>query len=176
MKKVAALVGAGALVLVAVVPAFGWGGWWFGGSRDVAIVTNSAGAFADTGDNLQGNGVSAGDDVRGDAYVSGNNTMRTGDAEAYAGALVVANTHVGCGYCASGGRHHRDFAMVDNSAGAEAYTGYNGQGNYVDAADDVGSWCGGRNTSVSGNNSLTTGNAGSRTHAWTVVNTHLSGF
>jgi len=169
MKKIAALVGAGALVLALVVPAMARGR-----SRDVAIVTNSASAVASTGANTQGNGVAADDDVRGNVNVSGNNTMRTGDAEAYAGALVVANTHVGCGYCASGGRRHKDFAMVGNSAGAGAYTGENGQGNYVSAGDDVGSRCGSGTTNVSGNNSLVTGDATSRARAWTVVNTHIS--
>lgn len=160
MKKFASLVGAGALLLGMAVPVFAW-------SSDVAIVKNSAGAYADTGLNGQGNGVSVEKAGANDIVVGGNNSMTTGNATAYAGALVVANTHIGCGPCAGGGWGHKDFAIVKNDASAEAYTGWNGQGNGVDVykahADDI---------TVGGNNSVTTGVADSTARAWTIVNTH----
>lgn len=170
MKKLAAMAGAAALLLGATVPALAHHRHWYGGS-DVAMVENSASAVASTGGNGQGNAVLANGGHNDDTTVSGNNYMSTGDANAYAGALVVANTHIGCGPCASGGRKHKDFAMVKNGAGAGAYTGGNGQGNAVEEN-------GGHNddTTVSGNNSMTTGNATSKARAWTVVNTHLGGW
>jgi len=171
MKKIAGLVGAGALLLSAAVPALAWGGWnWWGSSSDTAIVTNTAVSSANTGLNSQGNGVSVvgGDEVE-DVTVGGSNTMTTGDASSYAGALVVANTHVGCDLCSSGGRRHEDFALVDNFALSGADTGLNGQGNgvSVDENDDEV-----EDVTVTGNNWLSTGDANSTARAWVVVNTH----
>lgn len=157
-KKLAALAGAGALLLGAALPAFAL----FDGG-DVAIIKkNQATAEANTGGNLQGNYalVGGGDDTS----VSGNNSMSTGNASAYAGALVVANTHIRCGCDGNGG--HVDFAYVKkNKATALANTGVNEQGNgaLVDGGDD---------TSVSGDNSMSTGDASSTARAYTIVNTH----
>jgi len=169
MKKLAAMAGAAALLLGATVPALAHPWHWHGGS-DVAIVENSASAVANTGENGQGNAVLANGGHNDDTTVSGNNYMSTGGADAYAGALVVANTHIGCGPCASGGPNHRDFAMVGNGAYAVANTGENGQGNAVE--ED-----GGHNddTTVGGDNTMVTGGAVSTARAWTVVNTHWGG-
>jgi len=186
MKKIAALIGAGALLLSVATPAFAW---WWGGSRDTAIVTNSAIATADTGLNSQGNYVVAGDDVRGGVNVSGNNSLTTGEASATATAVVVANTHKECcpspciGYACGGGFGggsnrcecpHTDYANVNNGASAGAFTSGNFQGNSVEAGEDVGSRCGGGSTYVSGSNTMRTGDASSTARAWTVVNTHVA--
>lgn len=160
MKKL--LVGAASMALLfgSAMPALAWG------SSDVAFVRNSSTAVSSTGGNGQGNTVTVNKAHADEIEVNGNNTMTTGSANSYAGAVVVANTHVGCG-CDS--RHHNDVAFVANDAGALSTTGDNGQGNGVSVkkahAEDV---------EVSGNNVLTTGNAKSTSHAWTVVNTHIS--
>jgi len=160
VKKLASLAGAGALLLSVAVPVLAW-------SSDVAFVNNSATAVAGTGLNVQGNGVTVTKASAGDINVRGNNSLTTGDADAYAGALVVANTRISCGRCGGGGRGHTDVAYVNNSAGAGASTGDNGQGNGVTVKK---AFAGGIN--VSGNNRLTTGDATSKARAWTVVNTH----
>lgn len=160
MKKIAALAGAGALLLGAAVPVFAH-------SWDWAYVNNSAVAVADTGGNSQSNIAEAyyysGATVYGG---SGARTMYTGDADAYAGALVVANTHIDCGLCSS--RWHTDSAQVTNGAGAYAYTGDNGQddvafADYSSGATTYGS---------AGARYMDTGSADSEVRAWTIVNTH----
>jgi hypothetical protein len=146
MKKIAVLVGAGALLLAVAAPALAYP--VFFGSKDVAIVTNNVSATASTGGNSQENS---------GWVVSGNNNLKTGGANAYAGAVTVANTHIGCGpYCGGGG--HTDFANVGNYVAANANTGLNDQGN--------------SGLFVEGNNITTTGAAYSTAHAWTIVNTH----
>ena len=159
IRKLAALAGAGALLLGAAVPVFATG--WSWGSSDVAIVNNGASAYADTGGNSQDVMAQKGgdiDDANGSRYIN------TGSATAYAGALTVANTHVGCGPCASGGWGHKDFAMVNNGAEAMALTGYNSQ--------DVMAQKGGSINDADGDRTVYTGAADSTARAWTIVNTH----
>jgi len=177
MKKLISLIGAGALLLSVATPTFAW---WWGGSQDTAIVNNGATSYANTGWNGQGNLAVVDGRGVGDVAVDGNNRMVTGDATAYAGALVVANTHVGCGNCASGGRGHRDFALVGNNATANADTGDNGQGNTalvgggLDASGQGGHGeHGSSDVTVGGNNTIRTGSADSTARAWTIVNTHV---
>jgi hypothetical protein len=167
MKKLAAMAGAAALLLGAVAPTFAEDGpffpWW---SQDVAVVNNGATAVANTGGNKQGNGAAYNIVNSGNVAVTGNNWMGTGKADAYAGALVIANTHMGCDLC-SVSLFHQDYAGVNNGATAVADSGNNGQGsgangNYV--------WVGG--VYVTGNNGMDTGNAISTARSWTVVNTH----
>lgn len=164
MKKLIAVAGAGAMLLSIAGPAFAYGSY---GSADVAIVNNGAIATSNTGNNSQGNVSSVYKGRAEDVSVSGNNNMTTGAASSYAGAVVVANTHVGCG-CESS-RHHSDVAIVDNGALAGSNSGANGQGNASAVekgrAEDV---------RVSGTNSLVTGDSSSTARAWTIVNTHFS--
>ncbi len=166
IQKIASVAGGAALLLGSAVPAFAWG--WHGSSADIAIVDNAAVATANTGGNTQGNvaDVSGGDDTN----VGGNNGMTTGNASASAGAVVVANTHVGSDCDCVSPRHHKDFARVRNAAVATANTGGNTQGNValVDGYDDPD------DTTVGGNNSMTTGSATSRAKAFVLVNTHWS--
>jgi len=170
MKKIAALVGAGALVLATVVPAFGWHPMF--GSDNVAMVSNSATAVANTGGNSQSNVADVQHGGGVNVYgASGNRTMYTGDADAYAGALVVANTHVGCGKkCVD--NHDDDVAMVRNGALASADTGTNGQDDAAVVRHGGGVTVGGG----TGSRYLVTGDASSTSRAWTIVNTHLAGY
>ena len=172
IKRLIAIGGATALLLGAAVPALAWGGW---GSRDVAIVGNEAVAVANTGGNTQDN-FAAGDEAEVEDN-DGDRYMDTGDADAYAGALVVANTHVGCdcdednnteSLNGGGGSNHKDFALVGNGAGALANTGDNAQ-------DDValGDGDDAEVEDNDGNRTMYTGNASSTARAWTIVNTHL---
>ena len=165
MKKIAALIGAGAMLLSVATPAFGW---WWGGSDNTAYVNNSAVAVANTGGNSQSNVADVvfggGVNVNG---ANGNRTIYTGDADAYAGALVVANTHVGCTLC--GVPHDDDIAGVNNGASAGAYTGDNGQ-------DDLAlvTYGGGVNVNGgAGTRYINSGSSESTARAWTVVNTHV---
>ena len=169
IKKIAALAGAGAMLLAVAGPAFAVvPGFWGTGSKDVAIVNNGASAVASTGGNGQGNSATvkkAG--VTGDVEVSGNNNMTTGEAQADATAVVVANTHIGCSTC-GWSLGHKDVAVVNNGAQAGSLTGDNGQGN---AATVKKAHVGGE-VEVGGSNTLKTGPASSDADAWTVVNTH----
>lgn len=176
MKKIAALVGAGAMLLGTAVPAFAWWNWWTPTTSDTAVVTNSAQSVANTGNNLQGNGVDASWSFVGPVSVKGDNGVSTGNADADATAVVVANTHVECCStpCSGGCMQmqscpcpHNDYAVVTNSAYAGANTGYNLQGNGVTLK---GVWGGG--VTVGGDNSAWTGSATADSDAWTVVNTH----
>ncbi len=168
MKKIAALIGAGALLLSVATPTFAW---WWGGSDNTANVNNGAEAVANTGGNSQSNvaQVTYGGGVTVNG-ASGDRTIYTGDANAYAGALVVANTHVGGGSCVT--EHDDDVAVVGNGAGALADTGLNAQ-------DDVAVVTHGGGVNVSGGAGtryLNSGAADSTARAWTIVNTHVDGF
>lgn len=162
-KKLAALAGAGALLLSAAVPAFAY---W-----DYAYVNNSAVAISDTGMNSQGNDATANGLYNSAVAGSGGGDrwMSTGPATSYARALVVANTHIGCGVCGDDYYWHMDEAYVDNSAMAGAYTGGNSQGN---SAQAIGYGNGATAGSGSGDRGMTTGGASSTARAWTIVNTH----
>lgn len=163
-----------ALMMASTVPAIaseggngGYGGR--GGGSDVAIVKNSAGAFSNTGGNYQGNEATVKKaKVSGDVAVSGDNTLTTGNAKSNATAVVVANVHKNDCECL--GKKHKDLAVVDNSAYADANSGLNGQGNSATVKKAKVKY--GGDVKVSGDNTATTGNATSNAKAWTVVNVH----
>lgn len=168
MKKILALAGAGALVLALASPVLAVPFVYV--DTNVAYVNNSATAVADTGMNSQSNVADVnhggGVTVRG----SGDRTITTGTADAYAGALVVANTHIGCGGNCGGGVPvyvSRDTAYVNNGADAGAFTGTNAQDNVALVRNG-----GGVTVSGSGNRTVRTGASDSTARAWTVVNTH----
>lgn len=177
-KKLAILTSSAALMLATTVSAFAYEengggdgnrGGHRGGGSDVAIVSNSATAYSNTGSNNQGNSASvlqAKIGNNGSVDVDGNNSMTTGHADADAKAVVIANVHKEDCECL--GRKHKDFAKVNNSAYADADTGYNGQGNIasVEKAKVKG------DVKVDGDNTMTTGNARSNAKAWVVVNVH----
>lgn len=166
VKKLAALAGAGAILLFVAAPALANGWWWH-----EAIVENSAEAVSNTGMNTQDNyaKVRFGGLVLVDG-ASGDRTMTTGDASAKAKAVVKANTHIGCDPCAGDGPHHEDFAFVGNGAYAEANTGLNAQDDLADVENDGEVLVDGG----LGDRTLTTGNAWSKAKAYTIVNAHLS--
>lgn len=170
MKKAIALAGAGLMLLTLASPVFGWPFHQpFIGSDNVAMVENSAMAVADSGANTQSNvaDVQMGGSVTVNG-AGGNRWMETGGASAYAGALVVANTHVGCGPCVE--PHDDDMAAVRNDAQAGAYSGLNGQ-------DDVALVHMGGGVTVDGGEGdrfMSTGDTDSTARAWTIVNTHVS--
>lgn len=175
MNKLITTGAAVALVLGSVMPVFahGGGGWWHHRSSDTAVVINSATATSNTGTNSQNNtsiaqGALNDSDVKGD----GARSMTTGNANANARAVVVANTHVGCGPCASGGHGHRDTALVGNEAGADANTGDNWQ----DDTANAHGWANDSTVDQDGTSNMRTGNANSRARALTVVNTHVGGY
>lgn len=166
-KKLAVAAGAGALLLGMAGSAFAW--WPMFGSDNVAIVDNSAVAIADSGGNSQSDTAKATLTMGSSATAgsTGNRTIDTGNASAYAGALVVANTHIGCGLCTPA--HDDDVAMVGNEALAGAYTGGNAQDDYARVLLGVGS---NADAGSTGNRTIRTGDTGSTARAWTIVNTH----
>lgn len=157
-----------ALMMGSAVPAFADhdedGG--NGGTTNVAFVTNSSYAGANTGNNYQGNSVSVKKAGADDVTVNGNNTLTTGKAKANASAVVVANNQVGCGCDDS---KVKNVAFVRNGAEAGANSGDNAQGNSASVkkahADDV---------TVGGNNTATTGKAKSNSRSWVLVNNQVS--
>ena len=170
VKKLAALVGAGALLLSVAGPALAWN-WSY------VDVENGAMAVADTGGNSQGNYATAnGIDNYADAgSSSGARSMTTGSATAVATADVTVGTNLyDCDWC--GGccfSKNISDVYVENFAMAEANTGSNAQNNsavasgYENHADA---------SSGSGYRSMTTGPAYSNASAFTVVNTTLVGW
>lgn len=172
MKKLAGLVGASALLLGLAGAAFacgqfGCGSWYTGG--DQAYVYNSSYADANTGGNTQQNiattKMSWGDVEVEHAY----NSIYTGRADADSNAVVIANTHIGCSLCDFGGGSNK--AYVWNSSEAYANTGYNSQ---VNVAESEWSW-GDVEVEHVGNGAFT-GGAYSDSNAYTVVNTHWTGW
>ena len=95
MKKVVALIGAGALLLSVAGPAFAG----FSVNINKARVRNTTVVKADTGDNGAGNSASVsmahvnGSNVTAD----GNNTIETGDASASNVGIILVNTQVSFG-------------------------------------------------------------------------------
>ena len=169
VKKIAALAGAGALLLSVAVPAFAWN-WSY------VDVGNYVGAVADTGGNSQGNYATAnGVYDFADGSSSGARSMTTGSATAVATADVTVGTNLyDCDWC--GGccfSKNISDVYVENFAMAEANTGSNAQNNsavasgYENHADA---------SSGSGYRSMTTGPAYSNASAFTVVNTTLVGW
>lgn len=179
MKKLISLIGAGTLLLSVAGPAFA--------SWNYAYVNNNSSAVATTGGNSQSNIASVDRASNSGAVagsVGGDRTIYTGNADAYAGALVVANTHVNLccerpdpccnsvtleGNC--GGCGPEDVAYVNNGAGATAATGSNYQDNVATVSRARNS---GANAGSSGGSSVIwSGDATSKARAWTVVNTHV---
>lgn len=135
IKKIAALTTAGALMMASAAPMFAYGGH-HGSSLTVsqgAGISNSAMALSDTGANTQNN---ANGGNRGDRYIG------TGAASSLANAGVTANQVTFSlggfgGLSFLGGSHHSSGpavtvdqeAMVENSAGAQSFTGGNTQDN-----------------------------------------------
>lgn len=158
-KKILALVGAGAMILSVAGSAFAWRR---SGSSDVANVINIASAGSYTGENTQ-NALNSGRPWSS-TMANGSRRISTGNAGSSATAVTVANTHVGCGTCSSGGRNHRDVANVENVADAISDTGLNAQDAAAVAGGDV---------YAGGSRGIRTGSAWSRASAFTIVNTHL---
>ena len=88
MKKIAALIGAGAMLLSVATPAFGAWNW--------AYVNNVTGVIADTGGNGVGNSANANNGSN--ATSGGSNTLNTGDAEANNIGVILVNTQVSLGW------------------------------------------------------------------------------
>ena len=167
VKKIAAVAAAGAILLSVAGPAFG-----SMISLDEAYVWNNSSAMAITGNNTQNNSASvswtwlsgAGVDSVGTRYIS------TGDAGAYSGALVVANTDV----CSdSGWLFDTNIAVVGNNADVAAVTGQNSQD---DSASVYQAPLSGAGVGGNGARTIYTGDAGAASRAWTVVNTSFFSF
>jgi len=169
-KKLAALAGAGAILLAVAAPALAWN-WSY------VDVGNYAGAVADTGGNSQGNYATAGGTYNSAnaGSSSGDRSMFTGSATAVATADVTVGTNLyDCDWC-EGCCFSENISdvYVENFAMAEANTGSNAQNNsavasgYENYADA---------SSGSGYRSMTTGPAYSNASAFTVVNTTLVGW
>lgn len=165
VKKLTAAAASAAILLSAAVPAFAW-------HTDFAFVGNSSEAYSNTGGNTQDNNASVKAAMFSSANAgsgSGNRNMNTGNAGSDSTAVVVANTHLGCGGCGPWGGS--DVAIVRNSSLATSNTGVNSQDN-----DASVRWAAGSSANAgsgSGNRNMTTGNAWSDSDAWVVVNTHL---
>lgn len=177
MKKIAVLAGAGALVLSLAVPALARPHHSMSGDLNVANVDNATTAVANTG-------VSAGNvatiyeaGVGGEVRVDGTNVVKqlsTGEANALAVGVVVANTQIGCSTC---GRHGssstKNIADVGNATVADAETGAAaGSGVSVERAHTGQVEVGGTNVVKQ----LHTGDANSDSYGVVVVNTRWTGF
>lgn len=181
VKKLAALAGAGAILLSVAVPVLAKPHKHHGGSSDVAMVFNGASATSNTGGNSQGDYAEAYKGSEAEVEVEGNSGDRkveTGEADADATAVVVANTHVSCGNCGhkggkgpKGGESHTDMAMVGNGAIADANSGDNWQDDSAYAKNESEAEVEVENGS--GKREIKTGKADSDADAWVVVNTHL---
>ena len=166
MKKIAALIGAGAMLLSVATPAFAWN-WSY------VDVENYSEAIANTGGNSQDNSAvaSRGWNNADAGSGSGARNMTTGSATAVAGAGVTVSTCLydwSCGDCYLS--LNQSDVSVYNAALAGANTGGNSQNNSAVATGygndaDAGSSSGVRN--------MTTGPAVSNAQAFTVVNTTL---
>ncbi len=154
LNKIASLVGAGLMLLGVSAPALAY---YSHGS--LVRVYNSASSMADTGNNLQGNGLMIDHSGVGSANGGGSNSMTTGEANANANTSSVVNATVnGWGYS------HR-LVKVTNESLAGANTGYNVQGNTAlidhSGVGEVG---------FGGDNTMTTGNANASANASSTVN------
>ena len=159
MRKIAALIGAGAMLLSVATPAFG--AW------NYAFVNNSSDAQSVTGSNSQNSsaGVAWSGFSSANTGSTGARTIVTGDACADSTAVTVANTNV-----FSGGPT-MNTAYVGNDSYALALTGSNNQNDSASTAYSFGSSA---YTGSTGNSHVTTGYAGADSDAWTVVNTNVA--
>lgn len=176
MKKIAALIGAGAMLLSVAVPAFAGGHRHHDeGNMNVANVTSEVYALSETGGNTVGNSARVRKaDVKGDVEVEGDNTVRTGAADALAVGVVVANTQVGCSTCGrrGGSQSEKNIANVTSGVYADAITGENIVGNSASVSKaDIGGHRHGGEVEVEGNNNVTTGAADADAFGVVVVNT-----
>ena len=159
MRKIAALIGAGAMLLSVATPAFGvWNYAW---------VNNSSGAEAVTGSNSQNSSAGVAYTRGSSANVgsTGTRSIVTGDACADSTAVTVANTNV-----FSGGPT-MNTAYVGNDSYALALTGSNNQNDSASTAYSFGSSA---NAGSTGNSHVTTGYASADSDAWTVVNSNVA--
>jgi len=161
MKKIAALIGAGAMLLSVAGPAFG--AW------NYADVNNTSSAVSNTGANSQNNyasvtysGLSA-----ANAGSMGTRSIVTGDACSDSTAVTVANTNV-----ASGGFATMNTAHVDNGSYAESWTGSNSQNDSASTYMTVGALANSGSTDA---RTIRTGDAWSDSTAVTVANTNALG-
>jgi len=167
MRKIAALIGAGAMLLSVATPAFAWN-WSY------VDVENYSEAIANTGGNSQDNSAVA-EVVDNDADAgssSGARNMTTGSATAVAGAGVTVSTCLydwSCGDCYLS--LNQSDVSVYNAALAGANTGGNSQSNSAVATGGCGNDADAG--SGSGYRSMVTGPAYSNAQAFTVVNTTL---
>lgn len=137
VKKLAALAGAGALLLSVSGVAFGW-------SRpSYTKVSNETVAVADTGVHVT-NGAGAYyswvDDVKASTTVK---DIKTGDATARAYGLAAADVKLGCYSCMDFGYQSKENRTVVNKVQAAAYTSVdvdNTASAYYAHADDVESY------------------------------------
>jgi hypothetical protein len=151
MKRLIAIAGAGAMLLVTVTPAF---------AKvtpkpqttltNFAIVSNSSSAESNTGGNSQ----------------VGGGYMVTGNAGAVSTAVVVANTTVSTD-CHCLPNKISNGAFVTNGADASANTGMNGQSVPAPITER-------HDKNVAPTATMVTGNAHSNANAWSVVNTTVS--
>ena len=158
MKKIAALIGAGAMLLSVATPAFGvW---------NYARVNNSSGAEAVTGSNSQNSSAGVAYTWGSSANVgsTGTRSIVTGDACADSTAVTVANTNVFSGWT-------MNTAYVGNDSYALALTGSNNQNDSASTAYSFGSSA---NAGSTGNSHVTTGYASADSDAWTVVNSNVA--
>ena len=158
MKKIAALIGAGAMLLSVATPAFGvW---------NYARVNNSSGAEAVTGSNSQNSSAGVAYTRGSSANVgsTGTRSIVTGDACADSTAVTVANTNV------FSGDPTTNTAFVNNESFAGASSGQNTQNDSASVTYSVWSTA---NAGSTGNSHVTTGYAGADSDAWTVVNTNV---
>jgi len=179
MKKIAALIGAGAMLLSVAVPALAVYRPPRRLSSNLAIVTNTTTAEAYTGGNSVGNNSTVGQYGGGNsagATQTNNVGITTGAAEADATGVVVANTKVGCGCyqptCGRCGSGDSNTAFVKNNTEAYAGTGGNSVGNSAEVGQvGGGNYAGATQTNNVG---IETGAANADATGVVVVNTQLS--
>lgn len=166
MKKLAALLGAGALLLSVAGPAFG--AWSM--TINKAKVKSTTNVSANTGANIVGNGVSVKKaHVGGEVEVKGDNQVDTGKAEAKNLKVIAANTSVGCDTCGTSGMTINK-AKVKSETNVSANTG----ANYVGNSAEVKKAGVSGDVEVRGDNTVDTGKAEAGNMEIIVVNTQLN--
>jgi len=173
MKKIAALISAGAMLLSVAGPALAGGRPPKSNQStiNVANVTNVTYAGASTGGNSVGNSATvAQSGFWPSATVTQTNKVTTGDADALAVGVVAANDKVGCG-CSPCGMCSgtKNIATVYNQTTASANTGGNSVGNSTGVTQFLGG-----SATVTQQNTVKTGAADADAVGVVVVNTQLS--
>lgn len=170
MKKLVSLIGAGAMLLAIATPVLARG--HHRGPENVTRVTNTTTAVANTGLEV-GNIATVERAGAWKVEAEGNNTvgkLSTGDADATAVGVVVADTQVGCSRCSRRGEQEK-LNLVENTVVASADTGIV-VGNTADVSRaHVGS------VEAEGNNTvgkLSTGDAAATAVGVVVVDTQLN--